>query len=403
MNENADLLPDLLNEEFEVQMRGYSRRQVDEFVARRTSEIRDLEQRLSRSLDEAEHLRREMSMLRQHAMAGRPAHEELSERMAQILKLADDEARAQKDKASEEISKLRSDAAAESERVRSDAREQAERMLAAAQEQAERALTVARGEADKTRTSARSEADRLTSDARNKADALVADAKAQAKKVLDEATARATAIHDGADRRLNMLSNRHADTVRRLKDILEGVGELVSAENAKPSLEDEVEQTVARSLGTEPGDSADAAPVAAAPAPVVTRGRSAPIVLPAGPAPAAAPSAAPSAATPAAAAASASVPSAPVPSVPAASGPAASGPLAPPNPATRVRMAGAPPVPTASAPDPAAGSSRGAGPAGAGRGARRGEVADAAQSNPASHTGLIGPDEVDEGIRLLPN
>jgi cell division septum initiation protein DivIVA len=398
MNENADLLPDLLNEEFEVQMRGYSRRQVDEFVARRTSEIRDLEQRLSRSLDEAEHLRREMSMLRQHAMAGRPAHEELSERMAQILKLADDEARAQKDKASEEISKLRSDAAAESERVRSDAREQAERMLAAAQEQAERALTVARGEADKTRTSARSEADRLASDARNKADALVADAKAQAKKVLDEATARATAIHDGADRRLNMLSNRHADTVRRLKDILEGVGELVSAENAKPSLEDEVEQTVARTLGNEPGDSANAAPVAAAPAPapVVTPARSAPIVLPAGPVPAAAP--APAAAAPAAPAASAPVASAPVPSAPAASGP-----LAPPNPATRVRMAGAPPVPTASAPDPSAGSSRTAGPAGAGRGARRGEAADAAQSNPASHTGLIGPDEVDEGIRLLPN
>jgi hypothetical protein len=152
-------------------------------------------------------------------------------------------------------------------------------------------------------------------------------------------------------------------------------------------------------LGTEPGDSADAAPVAAAPAPVVTRARSAPIVLPAGPAPAAAPAAA----APAAAAASGPVPSVPAASGPTASGPTASGPLAPPNPATRVRMAGAPPVPTASAPDPAAGSSRSASSAGASRGARRGEVADAAQGNPASHTGLIGPDEVDEGIRLLPN
>ena len=41
MNENSDLLPNLLHEEFEMQMRGYSRRQVDDFVARRNNEIRD--------------------------------------------------------------------------------------------------------------------------------------------------------------------------------------------------------------------------------------------------------------------------------------------------------------------------------------------------------------------------
>src|SRR6516162_10456711 len=98
MNENSDLLPNLLHEEFEMQMRGYSRRQVDDFVARRNNEIRELEQRLARSLDESEHLRREMSTVRQQALAGRPAHEEVSERIAQILKLADDEAKAQKNK-----------------------------------------------------------------------------------------------------------------------------------------------------------------------------------------------------------------------------------------------------------------------------------------------------------------
>src|SRR6201985_3949240 len=96
MNENSDLLPNLLHEEFEMQMRGYSRRQVDDFVARRNNEIRELEQRLTRSLDESENLRRELSAVRQQALAGRPAHEEVSERIAQILKLADDEASAQK-------------------------------------------------------------------------------------------------------------------------------------------------------------------------------------------------------------------------------------------------------------------------------------------------------------------
>ena len=89
MNENSDLLPNLLHEEFEMQMRGYSRRQVDDFVARRNSEIRELEQRLSRVVDESEQLRRELSTVRQQALSGRPAHEEVSERIAQILKLAD--------------------------------------------------------------------------------------------------------------------------------------------------------------------------------------------------------------------------------------------------------------------------------------------------------------------------
>jgi cell division septum initiation protein DivIVA len=258
MNENSDLLPNLLHEEFEMQMRGYSRRQVDEFVARRNNEIRDLEQRLARTLDESEHLRREVSAARQQALSSKPAHEEVSERISQILKLADDEAKAQKGKADEEIGKLRGEAQQEADRVRADAREQAERMLTAAQEQAERTISAARGEADKTRTSARTEADRLTAETRKKADAALASAKAQAKKMLDEATARATAIHDGAERRLNLLSTRHADTVRRLTDILDGVQGLVAAEAARMSLEEEVNQSVANAAAAaEASDAAD--------------------------------------------------------------------------------------------------------------------------------------------------
>src|SRR6516162_6585733 len=246
MNENSDLLPNLLHEEFELQMRGYSRRQVDDFVARRNNEMRELEQRLARALDESEHMRRELSTLRQQALSGRPAHEEVSERIAQILKLADDEAKAQKNKADEDIGKLRADAHQETERVRVDAREPAERMLTAAQGQAERTIAAARAEADKTRTAARAEADRLTGDTRKKADAALANAKSAAKKALDEATARATAIHDGAERRLNLLSTRHAETIKRLTDILDGVSSLVAAETARMSLEDEVGQATAK-------------------------------------------------------------------------------------------------------------------------------------------------------------
>jgi cell division septum initiation protein DivIVA len=152
MSENTDLLPDPTQEDpFEVQMRGYSRRQVDEFVARSRSHSRDLEERLSRSLDEVERLRLELSTARQAASGGKPAHEEVSERIGQILKLADDEASAQKIRATEDITKLRTDAQKAADAARAEAKGQAERMLAAAQEQAERAIAAARSEAEKTR------------------------------------------------------------------------------------------------------------------------------------------------------------------------------------------------------------------------------------------------------------
>ena len=249
MNDNSDLLPNLVHEDaFEMQMRGYSRRQVDEFIARCRGQIRDLEQRLARALDDGQELRRDLATARQQALGAKPAHEEVSERIAQILKLADDEARSQKSKAHEEIARQRNEAQSEAEKSRAEAREQAERMLTAAQEQAERAITSARAEAEKTLTAARTEAERTTTEARKKSESALASAKAQAKKALDEATARATAIHDGAERRLNLLSTRHSETIKRLTDILDGVSGLVAAETARMSLEDEVDQATAKTI-----------------------------------------------------------------------------------------------------------------------------------------------------------
>ena len=262
MNDNSDLLPNLGHEDaFEIQMRGYSRRQVDEFIVRCRSQIRDLEQRLAHALDGNEELRRELATTRQQALGAKPAHEEVSERIAQILKLADDEARSQKSRAHEEIVRQRNDAQTEAEKVRAEAREQAERMLTAAQEQAERAITSARAEAEKTLGSARTEAERTTTEARKKSESALASAKSQAKQALDEATARATAIHDGAERRLNLLSTRHAETIKRLRDILDGISGLVAAETARMSLEEEVNQATAKAIGAaEPDRPRPAAP-----------------------------------------------------------------------------------------------------------------------------------------------
>jgi cell division septum initiation protein DivIVA len=248
MTDDADLMTDLDSEDaFEVQMRGYSRRQVDEFVARSRSQTRELEERLSHSLDETERLRLELSAARQ-GLRGKPAHEEISERVGQILKLADDEAKAQRNRAQDEIAKQREDAKKEADRIRTEAREQTERMLTAAQEQAENAIASARAEADKMRNSARLETERAISEATKDAENTLASAKAQAKQMLDEATVRASAIHDGAERRLNLLTSRHTETMRRLTEIRDVVTNLVASETSRGSLEDEVSKSVATSF-----------------------------------------------------------------------------------------------------------------------------------------------------------
>ena len=262
MSEHTDHFADASHEDqFEKEMRGYSRRQVDEFVARARSQSHDLEDRLSRALDDNERLRLELSSARQ-AADEKPAHAEISERVGQILKLADDEAKAQKSRAADEIAKLRNNAKMETEKLRADskqdtekfradAQEQAERMLGAAQEQAENSIASARAEAQQTLTAARTEAERSVGDAHKQAETTLASAKGQAKQVLDEATARASAIHDGAERRLNLLMSRHSEALRRLTEIRDVVTGLVAGEVSRGSLEDEVAKAVASSVAAE--------------------------------------------------------------------------------------------------------------------------------------------------------
>jgi cell division septum initiation protein DivIVA len=295
MSEQSPFSADLSHEgQFAMERRGYSRMQVDEAVAQLRLEMRglvdsrrDLEDRLSRALDEGERLKLELSAARS---TGRPPHQEISERIGQILKLADDEAKSQRTKADEEIAKLRTEAQAETTKLRGDAQaettklradakvetdrsraaaqEQAERMLSAAQEQAETTVATAKAEAESTRKSAAAEAQQVISEATKQADTTLATAKSQAKQQLDEATARATAIHDGAERRLNLLMSRHTETLRRLTEIRDVVTSLVAGEADRGSLEDEVARIVAGAVsgegqpGTRPGNGRNASAAA---------------------------------------------------------------------------------------------------------------------------------------------
>jgi cell division septum initiation protein DivIVA len=281
MSDQSHLPADLGHEDqFEREMRGYSRRAVDEYVAALRIDLRgledgkhDLEDRLSQALDEVERLKLDLSAARS---AERPAHEEISERIGQILKLADDEAKSQRGKAEDEIARLRSaaqadteklraDAKAETDRSRAEAHEQAERMLSAAQEQADSSVATAKAEAEAARKGAATEAQRVVAEATKQADTAVATAKSQAKQQLDEATARATAIHDGAERRLNLLMSRHTETVRRLTEIRDVVTALVAGEAERGSLEDEVARIVTGAVADgQPGRPGNGRPVGSA-------------------------------------------------------------------------------------------------------------------------------------------
>ncbi len=252
MSEHGELLPES-GMDWEREVRGYNRQQVDNYVAWRAGQVRELESRLSKSLAEIEHLRHEVAEARQASV--RPAHEEISERVGQILKLAADEAKADRehgaadandlrDSARAETDKLRAEVKQETDRIKTEAQERAERMLTAAQEQADRAVAAARAEAEEMVSSAHAAAEQTVAEANQHAETTVSTALAQAKQELDDATARATAIHDGAERRLNLLISRHTETVRRLTEIRDVVTGLVSGETTRGSLEDEVNRAL---------------------------------------------------------------------------------------------------------------------------------------------------------------
>src|SRR5260370_16473715 len=91
MREYNEVIADGRDDPFDSGRRGYARRQVDEYIAWRNGQIRELESKLSQGLTEIERLRMELAEARE--AAGRPAHEEVSERVGQILKLAAHEAK----------------------------------------------------------------------------------------------------------------------------------------------------------------------------------------------------------------------------------------------------------------------------------------------------------------------
>src|SRR6266702_3029559 len=136
MSEHGELLTDAGMVQWEREVRGYNRQQVDEYVAWRAGQVRELESRLSQGLSEIERLRRELAEARE--AGGRPAHEEISERVGQILKLAAEEAKADKARSATESAKMRDAAKEETGKLRAETKRETDQIRSEAQDQAER-------------------------------------------------------------------------------------------------------------------------------------------------------------------------------------------------------------------------------------------------------------------------
>ncbi|MDQ1286614.1 MAG: hypothetical protein QG622_179 [Actinomycetota bacterium] len=274
MEDQSSLLQGTMQEDsFEVVMRGYNRRQVDDYVLQCQHHIRDLAQRLALAEQEIDRVRTEAVMAVEKASA-KPVHEEVSDRLAQILRLANEEAERERTNAAEEIAVLRAEVLADSQNLREQAHRDAEevRRQVIAESDALRARaevetetlcqrveaetevlreTVER-EAAETRARAEAEAERVLTDARVAAEQDVAQARAVAQQfeetsrseaerrvlaaqrradgVLGDAQRRADMINTGLGERLAMLTMSHTDVVQRLSEMRKVLVDVLRAE-----------------------------------------------------------------------------------------------------------------------------------------------------------------------------
>ncbi|MEZ0076980.1 hypothetical protein [Planotetraspora sp. GP83] len=262
MTNQTENFPELMSDDsFEVVMRGYSRRQVHDYMIRTRNQIRDLEERLARTIDQAEQSRVELADARRKLTESPQNPDELGERLSQILKLAHEEAAANKEASESEAARLRDSTAAEAERLVASAREQADSIRTAAQEEAERrvadatsaaerllsqagsdaeeTLGTARAEAEDTLRDARAEADRQLTAARLEAERLVSEARAESEATLTAAQQRVTALDEHTGRRVSYLTDTHTEVMRRLNEIGSVLGDLLHREAAAGALIDE--------------------------------------------------------------------------------------------------------------------------------------------------------------------
>lgn len=240
MEEQNSTFTSVLREDtFEVVVRGYNKRQVHEYMSRTRRQVKDLEDKLRRANESLDQVRLELDEVKKSPAAPRPAHEEVSDRLSMILKLADEEAEQRRQNAGEEIARMRELAEQDAQRVVDEARRQAERIVTEAKEASDHDLAGARDEAQRLLQTSTAESERT-----------LTDAQRRAKSLLEQTETRASAINDVLSNRLMALTSTHAEAVRRLTEMRDTMAGLLDDDAAGGPLVAAVEAAMAQPLGS---------------------------------------------------------------------------------------------------------------------------------------------------------
>jgi cell division septum initiation protein DivIVA len=231
MEDQTQILQDAMQADtFETAMRGYHKRQVDEFVVRSRQHTRELEERLSITVDRLAQARREAAEVAERA--AKAPHEEVSERMAKILQLAAEEADQARARAADEIAARQQQAQEEAQGIVDGAQGQADGVLAAAREEAEALVGAAREQASAEMALAQQQAEGRLTSSREEAERTLSSAQEEAERLLGDAQRRTAQINDVLTRRLQTLTATHSEAVRRLTEIRDVVADLVDSDTA---------------------------------------------------------------------------------------------------------------------------------------------------------------------------
>jgi cell division septum initiation protein DivIVA len=147
-NDQTAIIPQLGEDHFDVVMRGYDRRQVDERVARLRSRAEELERRLEAAQTDASDAWREVESFRQSATHAAPTAQQLGDRITGLLRLADEEATARRSAAKVDADRLTKEAEERTKQALSEAEERARKVLAEAEERSRRSDIDARRRID---------------------------------------------------------------------------------------------------------------------------------------------------------------------------------------------------------------------------------------------------------------
>jgi cell division septum initiation protein DivIVA len=235
---------DLTDSTFDVGLRGYDKRQVDERLRVLAAELAAADNALAAANQRIAMLEDALSQTR-HAPDGEPAGESnFGARVEKILKLAEDEAREVRDQAEQaaaalldqartQVAELRERAEQEIATRRAEANRQAAEQEAALRRRSSEldlACQEAEREAEMIRAQARAEAEQIHTAAKATADELVRAATADAERIGKAARAEAdrlvAAATDTAAQELHQLTRLqeeiHAD-LYRVKDVLDSL------------------------------------------------------------------------------------------------------------------------------------------------------------------------------------